>query len=118
MGGGSEEYEGSFAMNSVEINNIPTISVGLTDPDNDEYEIQEHYNEENSVYKKMVLKDNKLVGIILIEDIDRAGIYTGLIKKRVDVSEFKDHLLDEDFGLIHLPQEYRGSLLSGEGMKL
>ncbi|KXB07648.1 pyridine nucleotide-disulfide oxidoreductase, partial [candidate division MSBL1 archaeon SCGC-AAA382N08] len=110
--------EGSFAMNSVEIIDLPTISVGLTDLESGDYEIIDCYDPENYVYKKVVLDDGRIVGLILINEIDRAGIYTGLIKKRIEVSSFKDHLLSEDFGLVHLPEEYRNYLLSGEGLEL
>ena len=118
MSGGSEEYEGSFAMNSVGVCDVPTISVGLTDPDEEGYEILEKTDEENTVYKKLVLENNTLVGTIFVNDIERAGIYTGLVKRGIDVSDFKNRLLDEDFGLIDLPKSYREELMAGEGMKL
>ncbi len=112
-----KEYEGSFAMNSIELCELPTISAGLTDPEED-CEIIDFYDEKNMVYKKVVIDEDKLVGIILMGDIDRAGIYTGLIKKRIDISDFKENLLDEDFGLINLPKNYREELLSGRGIEI
>lgn len=118
MGGGNECYEGSFAMNSVKIKNLPTISVGLTDPERNDYEVMKEVREDGSVYRKVIIDGDRLIGAIFVGDVDRAGIYTGLIKKGVDISDFKDRLLDEDFGLIHLPDDYRKGLLSGEGMKL
>lgn len=117
MAGGSEEYEGSFAMNSIEICDVPTISVGLTDPDED-HEIIEYYDEENFVYKKLVLDGGRLVGAIFINDVDRAGIYTGIVKNKLDISDLRDCLLEDDFGLIKLPDYYREKLLSGAGMKI
>ena len=119
MAGGSQKYEGSFAMNSVGVCEIPTISVGLTDPeDEDEYEIMKYIDEDETVYKKIVLKDDRLVGTIFVNDIDRAGIYTGLVKREADVSDFKDKLLDDDFGLIDISESYRDELMSGEGIKI
>ncbi len=118
MAGVPKEYTGSFVMNSVELCNIPTISVGLTDPKEDGYEVLDYYDEENLVYRKVVLKGNRIVGAIFIKNIDRAGIYTGLIIEKVDVSSFRNHLLEEDFGLLSLPKEYRKHLVYGPGVEV
>ena len=95
MVGAEKTYEGGFPMNSVEVCGIPTISVGLTDPqeDVDRYETMEKYDREAPSYQKLILRDNRLVGAICVGDIDRAGIYTGLIRDRADVGPFKAHLL-------------------------
>lgn len=118
MAGKEKTYEGGFPMNSVEVGGLPTIAVGLTDPqeNEDEYEIMEKYDREASTYKKLVLRGKRLVGLICVGDIDRAGIYTGLIRDQVDVSPFKDHLLSGNFGLISLPREYRKHIVVGEGI--
>jgi NAD(P)H-nitrite reductase large subunit len=55
------------------------------------------------------------VGAVFVGDIDRAGIITGLIREQIDVSEIRDLLLTDDFGLISLPAEYRQRVLSGTG---
>lgn len=118
LAGVPKEYVGSFTMNSVELCDLPTISVGLTDPKEDGYEVLDYCDEENFVYKKVVLKGDTIVGAIFIKDIDRAGIYTGLITDKVDVSSFKEHLLKEDFGLLSLPEQYRKHLVSGPGIEV
>ena len=125
MAGGKKKYLGGLAMNSVELAGIPTISVGLNDPStlgDDQrkktIEVLRDYQEENSVYKKVVLEKNRIIGMIAIGRIDRAGIYTGLIKERVDVTPFKDHLLKDDFGLLSLPSEYRKHLVTGQGIEV
>lgn len=119
MAGVERLYEGSFPMNSIEICGLPTISVGLTDPPPDEpYEILDRYDRGALVYKKLVLHHNVLVGAIFVGDIDRAGIYTGLIRDRVDVRAFKEHLLSGSFGLISLPRDLRKHMVVGEGIEV
>jgi len=60
------------------------------------------------------LKNNRIVG-----DIERAGIYTALIKDKVDdATSFREHLLKEEFGLISLPKEYRKHLVTGLGIEV
>jgi len=119
IAGVKREYEGGMPMNSVEVCGVPTISVGLTDPpEGDGYEILERYDRAAPAYKRLVLRDNRLVGAICIGVVDRAGIYTGLIRDRVDVAPFKDYLLAGNFGLISLPREYRKHLVVGEGIEV
>ena len=116
MSGDKKSYMGGFAMNSVELCGIPTISAGQTVSEGKEYQVVEYYNKDAAAYKKIVLKNNKITGAIFVNDIDRAGIYTGLIKDKVDVRNFKDQLLSEDFGLISLPGEYRKHLVTGKAV--
>jgi nitrite reductase (NADH) large subunit len=120
MAGVEKTFQGGFPMNSVEICGLPTITVGLTDPqDNpEEYAVLENYDRKNMTYRKLVLRDDRLVGAIFVGEIGRAGIYTGMIRDQVDVSPFKDHLLSDDFGLISLPQAYRKHMVVGEGIEV
>jgi NAD(P)H-nitrite reductase large subunit len=118
MAGNQKEYEGSLPMNSVELCGIPTISVGVTDPpDEAGYEKIEFLNAKRSIYKKVILQNGAIVGAIFVGDINRAGIYTGLIKNHVPVSDFKEHLLQDNFGLIYLPKEYRKHFVTEEGIE-
>ncbi|NIA10476.1 MAG: FAD-dependent oxidoreductase [Nitrospiraceae bacterium] len=108
MTGNETEYPGGMVMNSVEVGGIPAISAGIMNPPDDEgYEVKRLLDRKNAVYRKMVIKDNRLVGFILIGAIDRAGIYTGLIREGVDISPFKNHLTDLDFGVICFPKDLR-----------
>ncbi len=115
-----KEYDGGFPMNSVEVCGVPTISVGVTDPREDtaQYEVLEFFDRSEPVYKKLVLRGNRLVGAICVGNIDRAGIYTGLIRDAADISPFKNLLLSGNFGLISLPQDYRKHLVIGDGIEV
>jgi NAD(P)H-nitrite reductase large subunit len=120
MAGVQKSYGDGFAMNSIEVCGVPTISVGISDPKkgDDGYDVMEAYDRETLIYKKLVLRNHRLVGAILIGDIDRAGIYTGLIRDRVDVQPFQKHLLSGNFGLISLPKAYRKHLVVGDSIEV
>ncbi|MBC7131011.1 NAD(P)/FAD-dependent oxidoreductase [Candidatus Bathyarchaeota archaeon] len=106
MAGGFKEYEGSLDMNSLELFHLPIISVGVTNPTDETY-VTLTRTEGEKVYRKVVLKKDKLVGVILVGEIDRAGIYTGLIREMISVKEFKNDLLRSDFGYAYLPESIR-----------
>ncbi len=116
MAGGRHVYSGGLAMNAVEVLGVPTVSVGQTAPDGDGYEVLSQLDEEQPLYRKIVLRDNRVVGAVFFGDIDRAGIITGLIREGLDVSQFKDLLLTDEFGLISLPRQYRKHVVSGQGI--
>jgi NAD(P)H-nitrite reductase large subunit len=119
MCGMRTEYPGLFAMNSVQFIDIPTISFGMTNPPEEKkYEVLKRLDKTKGAYKKIVLKDGRIVGIILINCIERAGVYGMLIREGIDVQDFKDQLLRDDFGLLVLPQEFRKHLVGEVGLEV
>jgi NAD(P)H-nitrite reductase large subunit len=88
-------YDGSLSMNSVDFFGLPSISMGITKPKEAGYEIIS--KTANNLYKKFVLKGNRIVGMVLVGDIKPAGIVSALIKNKIDVSSIKDLLLDDNF---------------------
>ena len=118
MAGGSAEYKGSMAMNSVGFRGIHSISVGYIQPPDDSCEVLSRLDRKRGVYKKVILKENRIIGAMFVNDVDRAGIYTGLIRAGLDISGIKDLLLTEEFGLLMLPQTYRKHLVSGAGIEV
>ncbi|MFQ3675208.1 MAG: FAD-dependent oxidoreductase [Endomicrobiia bacterium] len=112
------KYDGMFPMNSVEILGIPSISFGITNPDikNNNYKIL--VREEKNLYKKIVLRNGLVVGVILVNSIDRAGIYKLIIKEKLNVSEFENELLKDDFGFLVLPKDFRKHFVTGEGIEV
>ncbi len=98
MAGGNKEYLGSMRMNSAEFFGLPLISIGLVKPRSDDYEIHTRYVDQRNVFRKVVLKDNVLVGVVLVGEIENAGVYAALMRKKVDISSVKHRLLDSDFG--------------------
>jgi NAD(P)H-nitrite reductase large subunit len=108
MAGKQTEYEGGTVMSSLKYFDLPVIAVGTVNPDNSsDYEVLVQLKPEKTVYKKILLKDDKIVGFIFLGAIERAGIFFRLLKRHVDVSEIKDMLLSEDFGIVTLPEQLR-----------
>jgi len=113
MAGLETEYPGGVAMNSLKYFNLPIVSAGLYEPLDDTYQVLKVLDREKRQYKKLVLKDNRVVGMVLVGEIDKAGILLGLMRDRVEVSSFREKLLAADFGWAFLPAELRQEKLSG-----
>jgi len=116
MAGGTKEYAGGLPMNSIEFFKVSTISMGVTNPKNpDDYEIHSYQDIQNYQYRKIVLQDNRLVGAVLVGSVDRAGIFAGLIREKIDMSPYKESLLQPGFGFVNLSREIRNKLFSPQG---
>lgn len=92
MVGNYQVYHGGVAMNSTEVFKFSLITLGLTSNLSEDYE-QKIFLKVN-VYKKLVFKDNKLVGAILVNEVDYGGLLTHLIRSQVDIDEIKEELID------------------------
>ncbi len=108
MAGKKTEYEGGTIMSSLKYFDLRIIAVGNVNPDDTtDYELLVELKPEKTVYKKILLKDGKIVGFIFLGDLERAGIFFRLLKCHVDVSEIKETLLSEEFGIVTLPEQLR-----------
>jgi nitrite reductase (NADH) large subunit len=85
MAGKKAKYEGSFRMNSLDFYGFPVISMGVTRPDGDGF--QQVQRKTKNIYRKLVLKEGHLIGAILVGQVQKAGIFSTLLKKRITISE-------------------------------
>lgn len=119
MAGADVRHPGGLPMNSVEFFGLPTISVGITDPNTgptgQEFEVLTRYDAGRPNYRKLVLKDGVLVGAIFVGGIDRAGIVTGLIRDKCDARHIAPKLLEDGFGFISFPEPLRAEKLGAAG---
>jgi NAD(P)H-nitrite reductase large subunit len=103
MAGEKEKYEGGIPMNSVDFYGLTAMSVGRSDLPGTKFSIKKSDYE----YRKIGIKDNRLVHFTLVGNVERAGLLTGLIEDRVDVSSFKKDLMNENFGFLSMPENMR-----------
>jgi len=111
MAGYKTEYAGGTNMSALKYFSVPVVSIGITNPKDEQgYEILVRHEPEKRLYKKIVLKDNMVVGITLVNDIERAGTLFHLMKNRVNVRKFKYALVSDQFGLAVLPASLRRTM--------
>ena len=108
------EYPGGTNMSSLKYFGVPVVSIGIANPKEEtSYEILARFEPEKNLYKKIVLKDNVIVGITLVNDVERAGTLFHLMKNRVNVKKFKKSIVSDDFSLAVLPAALRRSMCLG-----
>ncbi len=104
MAGISSEYRGSTAMNSLSYFGLDITAAGaVIPPDGESWEVISRRSD--GAYKKIILSGGVVKGMVFVGDIERSGIIFSLMRDRVNVSDFKQALLADDFGLAYLPRE-------------
>ena len=81
-------YEGAETMNSLKHLGVEVMAVGAQSGE-ETLRWRKH-----GVLRKLFLTDGRIVGFRLAGDIRAAGVYRSLMLRRVDVTPFRDHLLD------------------------
>ncbi len=108
MAGKNTLYTGGTNMSSLKYFGLPIVSIGLANPKTDPaLKVLVKFDEAKGVYRKLVLKDDLIVGMTFLGEIERSGILFYLMKNHVNVKEFEGRLLEDDFGLAALPLSLR-----------
>lgn len=106
MAGVDAEYLGGTAMNSLNYFGMDIVTAGMVTPqDPAEYEVISRRT--NGVYQKVILNGDFVMGMVFIGDIEKSGMVFGLMRDRVNVADFKQNLLADDFGLAYFPTDLR-----------
>ena len=117
MTGISDDYQGSVALNSLTFFGCPVITIGITNiPSSID---KKHYQEfldptrRPGVYRKLVLRDGKVVGAILLGDLSFSGTYHRLIRDRVEVGDLGVELLTGGHRFVRLIEALRRDDMEG-----
>ncbi len=102
MAGGREAHTGDIPFNLIRIYGLSVTCMGLSLPPEEGYDVMTGPYPEGDQYKKLVLKDDVLVGATLIGDVKEATKLEQLIKRGVKVGEGKEKLMAEGFNLSEL----------------
>ncbi len=97
MAGFAKQYDGGYGMNSVAFFGLSCITIGDVLTEKDTHEILEREIPDESIYFKVIIEDDMVRGVVQVGRILNVSAMNRLIRKRVNVSSFKDYLLEEKF---------------------
>ena len=106
MAGGNKIFDKAIPMNAIGFMGLHIITAG-------NYTGEVYESNKNGTYKKLFYSDNKLNGYIFIGDIEKAGIYTSLIRDRTPLNSIDWALICEKPGLMAFTKEDRMLKLGG-----
>lgn len=96
MAGGNIIYGGTVVSNKLKILGIDLTSSGEIDVEN-KYEHKIKVDSKRGIYKKIVLRDDKIIGCILLGEKKGDSDILNAIEKQINVREVKDFILEENF---------------------
>lgn len=106
MAGGNRPFEKAVPMNASGFLGLHMVTAGS-------YDGEPWLTCEDGNYKLLVTRDDRLVGFILIGDVERAGIYTSLIRERTPLSSIDFELIREKPQLMAFSSTERAKKLGG-----
>ena len=111
MAGGRETLSGSYAVNAIDFYGLRICTCGLINAAGEQY--NDVIKQDGDKYKRLIFEGNKLVGFVLINSSENAGIYTSLIENQTDITTLDGDITDTP-SLFLFDKEARSSRLKGE----
>ncbi len=112
MAGNAAEYDDIASISATQICGIDIVSIGASNPLNGDYNIMrgDYPHPEIDVYKKLVLKNDRVVGALFIGNVQEAREITKVIKNGTEYSDIDKKLLKQMFDLESRISSFRGFL--------
>lgn len=100
MAGRPVTYRGSLSRNVIRIFGLDVLTVGWVDPPASAgCEVYAHFDRRGNTYRKVVLKDGRLIGCTLVNGVEQGGVLTALIHSRQPVTVPPEALMSPSFNL-------------------
>ena len=104
---GAKTFDKAIPMNAIGFFGLHVITAG-------HYEGDVYAETAQDNYKRLFYQDNRLNGYILIGNVEKAGIYTSLIRERTPLDTIDFTLICEKPGLMAFTKEVRKIKLGGK----
>jgi nitrite reductase (NADH) large subunit len=96
MAGIETSHEDNFAFqNSMNFLGLETVSLGIIEAPDESYTTDVFKN--NTSYKKIIHKDGIIYGAVLQGDISYCGVFTSLIKNKINISSKNKNIFNLSF---------------------
>ncbi|MFO0795186.1 MAG: FAD-dependent oxidoreductase [Candidatus Brocadiaceae bacterium] len=97
MSGGNENYSGTVPSTTLKVAGIHLTSIGDISAEDKTVEHLQLKDTDKNIYKKLFIKDGKIIGAIFLGDKKNASEIEQLMQKKVDVGKVKDKILEPTF---------------------
>ena len=108
MAGGGQRFERAVPMNAAGFCGLHVLTAGS-------YRGEVFAGDGNGNYKRLFYSENKLNGYILIGNVEKAGIYTGLVRERTPLDTIDFPLVCQRPGMMAFCRGDRKKKLGGAG---
>jgi len=103
MAGHPAAYPGSLGRNVIRIFGLDVMTAGIVAPTGSEgFDVHCVTDARARTYRKLVFKEDRLVGMVLVNSIEQGGVLTALIRSATPVRAPRDALLRPGFNFRQL----------------
>jgi NAD(P)H-nitrite reductase large subunit len=113
MAGGKQTLGGAYSVNAIDFYGLRICTCGLINAEGEQY--SDKFLQSGDSYKRLIFEGNRLVGFVLINASDNAGIYTSLIENRTDLSGLEGDIFETP-SLFLFEKSVRAQKLKGEAV--
>ncbi len=99
MAGGNEIYTGTVPSTTLKVVGVRLTSMGDILTEDKTIEQVKGKNPDKNIYKKLFIKDGRIVGAVFLGDVKNAYEIEKLMENKVDVGNYKEKLLEPDFDM-------------------
>lgn len=92
MASESNTVDGTYSVNAIDFFGLRICTCGLINAQGEQY--FDKIKSDGDVYKRLVFEGDRLVGFVLINSSENAGIYTNLISNKVDLSTLEGDIME------------------------
>lgn len=92
LGGDEAAYAGSVLATSLKVSGLPVFSAGLVADDTQAERIL-FSDPASGAYRKLMVRDGRLVGALLVGDVAEGPWYLDLIRTNADIAAIRQHLM-------------------------
>ena len=106
MAGRPVAYRGTLSRNVMRIFGLDLMTLGVVNPDaSSGYDIFTKNDHRRKTYRKLVFREEVLVGAILINQMEQGGLFLSLIRNEIPITIPRENLLDPGFNFRQLMRE-------------
>ncbi len=103
MAGRPVTYLGSLGRNVIRVFDLDVLSAGVVEPpEEDGCEVMVHRDLNRRFYRKLVFRQDRLVGMVLVNRIEQGGVLVSLIQQQRPILKDKERLLNPRFNVAQL----------------
>lgn len=92
MASESNTVDGIYSVNAIDFFGLRICTCGLINAQGEQY--FDKIKSDGDVYKRLVFEGDRLVGFVLINSSENAGIYTNLISNKVKLSTLEGDIME------------------------
>lgn len=92
MAGGDLKIDGTYSVNAIDFFGLRICTCGLINAQGEQY--TDMVKQKGESYKRLVFEGDKLVGFVLINSSENAGIYTNLISNKISLDTLEGDIME------------------------